>query len=118
MNAMIPAQIENWSIILDLNNVGITQVPKSLLKGIISAMQKNYRGRLYRMYMVNSHWLIRGLWKVAKQWMDEFTVTKINILGHDFSKELLNVIDEDKLEVKYGGKLANKESNFFPPDLI
>lgn len=70
---MIPAKIECWTIILDLNNVGLTQLPKSLLKGIISAMQKNFRGRLFRMFAIHVTWLVRGLMNIVRLWADEFT---------------------------------------------
>lgn len=63
---MIPAHIENWTVIVDLNNVGITQIPKGLLQSVIQSMQKNYRGRLFKFYAVNVHWLVRGLWKIAQ----------------------------------------------------
>jgi CRAL/TRIO domain len=44
-------------------------------------MGRNYRGRLFRLFAVQVAWLVRGLWKVAKTMIDEFTVTKINIYG-------------------------------------
>ena len=30
-NCLIPGKIENWTAIIDMNNVGLTQIPKSLL---------------------------------------------------------------------------------------
>lgn len=80
-------------------------------------MQRNYRGRLYRFYAVNTHWLFRTLWAVAKNLVDEFTFTKMNLLGYEFKKELFKVIDPAHLEEKYGGALPNKQSEFFPPNL-
>jgi hypothetical protein len=64
-----------------LTNVGLTQVPKSLLQGIISSMGKNYRGRMFRLFAVDVAWLVRGLWKIVKPMLDEFTASKINIYG-------------------------------------
>ena len=52
-------------------------------------MQKNYRGRLFRFYAVNVHWLVRGLWKVAQQLVDEFTLAKMHMLGGNFKDNLL-----------------------------
>lgn len=60
-------------------------------------------------------WLVRGLWKVARQLLDEFTTSKINIYGSDFEADILKVVDEANLEIKYGGKLPNKEGDYFPP---
>ena len=41
----------------------------------------------------------------------------MSIHGGKFQKELLELIDEENLEERLGGKLPNKEDNFFPPDL-
>ena len=61
-------------------------------------MQRNYRGRLYRLFCVNTHWLVRGLWSIAKNAVDEFTLTKMNLYGGDFATDLLKIIPEDSLE--------------------
>ena len=116
-NCMIPTKIEGWTIIIDLTHMGLTHLPRKLLKGIIGAMQKNWRGRLFRMFGLNVHWLVRGLFKVVSTWLDEFTTTKINMLGSEFQRHLHEVIDENSLEEKYGGKLPNKTGEYFPPQL-
>ena len=95
--------------------MGLTQIPKNLLQGIIKAMGQNYRGRMYKTFIVHMAWLVRGLWKVARQLLDEFTTSKINIYGSDFEADILKVVDEANLEIKYGGKLPNKEGDYFPP---
>jgi hypothetical protein len=61
-------------------------------------MQRNYRGRMFRMYLLNMHWLLRGLWAVISKMIDEFTLQKMHLLGYDFKAELLKVIPEDHLE--------------------
>ena len=80
-NCLIPGQIENWTVIVDMTNIGLTSIPKSMLQGMIAAMSKNYRGRMFRLFAVSVAWLVRGLWKVVKPMIDEFTATKINIYG-------------------------------------
>lgn len=86
---------------------------------MISAMSRNYRGRMFRLFAVQVGWLVRGLWKIVRPMLDEFTSSKINIFGSsDFEQEILKIIDENCLEKKYGGKLPNKTENFFPPELI
>lgn len=116
---MLPGQIEDWTVILDFTNIGLTQIPKSILQGIISAMSKNYRGRMFRLFAVHVAWLVRGLWKLVSPMLDEFTTSKIKIYGSsDFEADILKIIDENSLEQKYGGKCPNKEANFFPPELV
>ena len=80
-NCFLPGVIENWTVIVDLSNVGLTQIPKTLLQGMISAMSKNYRGRMYKLFCVQTAWLVRGLWKVVQSLLDEFTLSKISIYG-------------------------------------
>jgi len=70
---------------------------------------------LFKLYAVNTHWLVRGLWKVAKQMVDEFTLSKINLYGGDFQADILHLVPAENLEEKYGGKLPNKVKDFFPP---
>ena len=81
-------------------------------------MQTKYRGRAFRLFAVNVHWLLRGLWQVAKAMLDEFTLSKMHMHGGDFKENVMKIIDEKNLEEKYGGKLPNKTSNFFPPEMI
>lgn len=108
-NCLIPSKIENWTVILDLMDVGLTQIPKNLLQAVVTSMQKNYRGRLYRLYAVNVPWLLRSLYTLAKGMMDEFTAIKMNLYGSTgFEQDLLKLVDADQLEKKYGGTLENK----------
>ena len=64
-NAIAPGRVENWTVIFDLNDVGITEIPKEQLQGIVSNMTSNYRGRLYKMFVVNANMFVRGLWYLA-----------------------------------------------------
>lgn len=74
---------------------------------------------MFKLFVLNVAWLVRGLWKLVKTLIDEFTASKINIYGgNDFKDDILKIIDEQCLEARYAGKLPNKTSNFFPPELI
>ena len=63
---------------------------------------------MFRLYAINCHWLLRGLWKIASKMVDEFTLQKMHLLGYDFKKELLELIPADNLEAKYGGNAPDK----------
>jgi len=116
-HCLIPSRIENFTVIMDFKDIGSTGVPKKLIKGITHSMAQNFRGRLFRCYGVNCPWLVRGFWAIAKPLVSEFTIRKIIILGEDHKEALLNTIPEEHLEERFGGKLANKTSHYFPPDL-
>ena len=51
---MIPGQIENWIVITDLNNQGLTNLPLAELKRIIKTLQDNFRCRMIVNYVVNA----------------------------------------------------------------
>lgn len=71
------------------------------------------------MFLVHVAWLVRGLWKIVRPMIDEFTATKINIYGDsDFEQDILKVVEAKNLEQKYGGTAPNKTSNYFPPEMI
>ena len=88
-NAMVPGKVENWTCIFDLRDVGVTQIPKDKIQGLVKTMSKNYRGRLFRFYATNVTFLVRNLWKLAHRFVDEFTNRKLLIFGADYEKEIL-----------------------------
>jgi hypothetical protein len=107
-NMMIPGHVENWLIVIDMKDVALTQLPISSLKGFIKSLQSNFRGRMYRLIACNSHLILRTFWNAVCSWLDQFVQQKIIICGyHDCTKNLLEYIDIDDLEVKYGGNKPN-----------
>jgi hypothetical protein len=69
---MVPGKIENWVVICDLNNVGITGIPKDLLGAMAKALSSNFRGRMFRTWAINMPWLIKALWAIVKNVIDAF----------------------------------------------
>ena len=71
---------------------------------------------MFKMMAINSPLLLKAAWVVVYSWLDEFVQQKIVICGtKSCAKNLLQYIDEDELEVQYGGKKANIQNRFFPP---
>jgi hypothetical protein len=58
-------------------------------------MSKNFRGRLFRFFATDVNWFVRGLWKMAHQFVDEFTNRKLLIYGDDYRKDLHAIIAPD-----------------------
>ena len=71
-NFLLPGHVENWILIVDMKEVGITELPVSKLKGFLKAMQLRFRGRMFRVLAINSHWLLRAFWNMVISWMDAF----------------------------------------------
>lgn len=107
--------IENWLVILDWTDVGITEIPSKKLKTMVSQLQRNFRGRLYKLFAINVSIILRTIWFLVKSMADKFTQKKMIMHGSDYTQDLLDHIDKSNLEMKFGGELPNKESDFYPP---
>lgn len=88
------------------------------MKAFSKPMQDYFKGRLYRLYICNSSLVIKIVWKITKKLVDPLTLQKFKVTGDDSAKEISELIDLENLEERFGGKLPNKTSNFFPPDLL
>lgn len=42
-NLFCPTKVENFNFIMDLDGIGVTQAPFSLIKNLLQVMQTNYR---------------------------------------------------------------------------
>lgn len=65
--------------------------------------QDNYPEILGATYIVNAPMVFNGVWAIAKNFVDEKTRKKINILGSGYKKVLLENIDADNLPEILGG---------------
>ena len=61
----LPGKIENWICIFDLKGMGVTQIPKKIMKALSRPMQDYFKGRLYRLYICNSSVIIKLVWKIV-----------------------------------------------------
>jgi hypothetical protein len=71
---LIPGQVENWTDIFDFKGVSLTNIPKNTMKGLNKPMADYFKGRLYRMYIINASWIMKILWKLAKKLIDPLTL--------------------------------------------
>jgi hypothetical protein len=70
--AMVPGKVENWVAVVDLHNVGVTNIPKDLLSAMGKALSSNFRGRMFKTLAINMPMLVRALWAVLKNVIDHF----------------------------------------------
>ena len=113
--AMKPGYIENWLVIVDFKEVSITQIPTMRLKTVVSQLIQIYRGRLFRLFGINISFILREIWILIWGMWDKYTQKKMIMNGSEFQMDLLEYIDENCLEKKFGGNLPNKDKGFFPP---
>lgn len=66
-----------------------------LIKKGTKIMQDNYPENLGKMMVVNSPWAFTGVWAIVKNFVDEKTREKINIVGGGYKEKLLELVDAD-----------------------
>jgi len=69
---LVQGRVESWLLIIDLKDVYLSQVPLMQLQGMIVGLQKNFRGRMFRLIVVNSPLVLKAAWAVVYNWMDDF----------------------------------------------
>jgi hypothetical protein len=112
-NLCVDGKVEALNALLDVSDVSLLQAPVSMLKHTVALLQKNYRCRMYKLYVFKPPSLVKGLFKLVKPLMSKFTVAKVcfidpkdNLLVKDFTAA--------NVEEKFGGK-APMQSVFLPP---
>lgn len=110
---LIPGQVESWNIIVDFNNISLISVPCEL-KEILSIIQKIYKLRLNKIYMMNLTYITSLLLKVAKGLIGDFVDKKFKIIySYNNFAQLYENICRSQTEKKYGGYCENKSFETF-----
>lgn len=113
---LLPGQIENWVVLIDLGKKGLGNLSVNSLKQVLTILQVNYRCRLGMNYIVNPPKSIWMLWSCIKPFLDDVTIEKIKIANSSNSSELLSTANPYMIEEKYGGRAPNI-LNYWPPNI-
>ena len=117
-NMIIPGQFETWNMIINLSGVSIISLPEPLKK-LIPELDNYFLCRLYKNYIIGLNFITRILYKIAVNFLDEMTVTKINVLDKKKDPNLFKEIRKDNVEEQFGGTAPNMpieaENGYFPP---
>ena len=113
---LAPGHVENWITIANIKGLNVTNM-SGKIKEVFSPLKEANKGRLTKLFIINSNWTFKALWAIAKIMIDPLTILKFHVLGEEYQNKLLETVDPDCLEEKWGGNLPNKTSNFFPPEL-
>eukprot|EP00347_Sterkiella_histriomuscorum_P013314 403365191 len=114
-NMFIPGKIENWNILIDIENTSILKSPYKKMKVFMKAIQSQYRCAVVKIFMVNVSKSFQFIWKAVKKFMQKHTRQKMKITDKNTCKELLELYHPDQIEQKYGGKAPNYEKPTWPP---
>ena len=77
----LPGQVEQWITICDLNNMGVTAIPRKQLLAIGELCQSNFLYFLFRSFYVHVGWGQRQLYKALGPFIDPETKLKIQLFG-------------------------------------
>ena len=112
-NLLIPGQIENWNIILDVAEFSMIFIP-SQLRIIFYTLMNNYKCRLYVMYIVNVSQMLNILWSTVNRVLDSKTQNKIKLLKKEDLNQIFTFINPFQVEQRFLGKAPNVERHYFP----
>ena len=112
-HCLMPGQVEQWNVLVNLTDVNLTTLPKEF-GDFMNVLTSNYRGRLFRLYLLNMSFMLRMLWKLVTAFLNKTHLSKVRILGEDKDELWLNISD-DQIERKLGGRANDVLNYFFPP---
>ena len=117
-NMLIPGKFETWNMIVNLKGVSIISLPDSLKK-LIPALSNYFPCRLNKNYLMGLNFITRILYKIAVNFIDPVTATKIIVIESRKDPALFKNIRKDNLEERFGGIAPNmpvdSENGYFPP---
>lgn len=98
--------VETSCTIMDLKGISISAAYNVVgyVKEASKIGQDYYPERMGKFYCINAPFGFSTAFKLFKNFLDPVTVSKINILGSSYSKELLKQIPPQNLPKKFGGQ--------------
>jgi len=105
----VPGVVESFNVLIDLNGLGITQIPVTALKEMYKSMANHYTVRVTRMYICNMSTFLRGVFAIAKSVITERQNQKLCVVTS--KADLLKEFAAHQFEKDFGGTKENiKES--------
>jgi hypothetical protein len=97
--------VETFCTILDLQGVSLANFyrVKDYISQASAIGQDRYPEIMGKFYVINAPWAFSAVWNVIKRWLDEVTVSKIEIVGSQYQDKLLAQIPAENLPKDFGG---------------
>ena len=115
---LIPGQIENWIMLVNMDDTSILKLPDSVKK-LINTSSEYFISRLYRCYILGLNAFLRIIYKIICTFVEKSTVEKVIILDNKEDPRKHQDINPENLEERFGGKAPNcvydQENSLFPP---
>ena len=112
---LLPGQIENWVLICDLKDVGVSKLPQ--FKNILNSLSK-FRCRVFRNYILNMGSFIKFAAGSILSLLGSNSAKKIIFVENNKYEIMQEFIRKENLQQKHGGTAPNViygEDNLFPP---
>jgi CRAL/TRIO domain len=97
--------VETFCTIMDLQGVSLSNFyrVKDYVMATASLGQNRYPEIMGKFYIINAPWAFSAVWTMIKPWLDEVTVSKIDIVGSNYRDKLLAQIPVENLPKDLGG---------------
>ena len=115
---LIPGQIENWIMIINMEGTSILSLPDGIKK-VINALSEYFIARLYRCYILGLNIVLRAIYKIICHFVEKTTVEKVIILDNKEDPRKFQDINPENIEKRFGGNaldlIYDQENCLFPP---
>ncbi|BAM41660.1 phosphoinositide binding protein [Theileria orientalis strain Shintoku] len=105
---------ENYNVLIDCDNKGIVNLPVQMIIQLTEIMHSKYRGRLNKLYLVDSPNLINMVIKPLRNVLPEGVLKKIVVLKDNSKEVLLSQYSAHQLQQKFGGTHPNLTRDYYP----
>jgi hypothetical protein len=106
--ALVPGRVENWILIVDLENVGLghsNSANRAIAKNIGILLEQVYCGRNFRTYIVSLPWVLKS---IVNTFIPAEKKDKVKFIGkEECAAELGTLFEPHQLEKNFGGTAPN-----------
>ena len=116
-NLLAPGKVENWWLVIDLDNLALSKIPFKFNKRFLHLGQTHLKWRGRRVTLLNVTFGVRLLYKILSPFIDDRIKSKLTMCKENTHHDLQELIHPSQLERKYGGEAEDLE-DYWPPRII
>lgn len=76
---MIPGQVHNINMIIDVGKLGVMSFPSKILKACMGSLKNNFRCIQYKSFMLNTSGAIGMVWKMIEPMIPKMARDKMTL---------------------------------------
>jgi len=97
LHAMVPGKVESYNFVMDLNGLGITEAPISMLKEATSRLKKGYKMRVHNLIVINADWKIKYAANFIYNFIPARLTDKIKVFSDNGKSHFATLASKDRL---------------------